>query len=189
MFEDIRAIIKNDPALLGSPFRKLEVILYPCLHAIVWHRYVSHPLYKIGVPFVPRMVSQFIRFFTGIEIHPGAKIGKGFFIDHGSGVVIGETAEIGNGCVLFHHVTLGGTGKETGKRHPTIGDNVLIGTSAILLGPLTVGSNVLVGANTFIVNKDIPDNVTVVGIPGRIVKKDGKKVDIPLKRTKIKNQP
>jgi len=179
MFEDIKAIYKNDPAA-----KNLEVILYPCLQAIVVHRYISHPLYEWGVPFFPRLVSQIMRFLTGIEIHPGAKIGKGFFIDHGFGVVIGETAEIGENCVMFHNVTLGGTGKHKGKRHPTIGNNVLIGTGTILLGPIVVGGNVKIGANTFIINCNVPSNCTVVGTPGKIVKLNGKKVNIKLRKIK-----
>jgi serine O-acetyltransferase len=186
MFEDINATINNDPALQGSYARRIELLLYPSLQSIVLHRYLAHPMYKIGIPFLPRLVSQISRFFTGIEIHPGAKIGKGFFIDHGMSVVIGETSEIGDNCVLFHNVTIGGTGKHKGKRHPTLGNNVLIGTGAILLGPINVGNNVKIGANTFIINHDVPDNCTVVGSPGRIVKLNGKKVDMKLKKTKIK---
>lgn len=172
MFEDIKAIYKNDPAV-----KNIEFLLYPGLHAIFMHRYISHPLYSFGLPFFPRLISQVMRFFTGIEIHPGAKIGKGLFIDHGIGIVIGETAEIGNKCVMFHNVTLGGTGKHKGKRHPTIGNNVLIGTGATLLGPIKVGNNVNIGAETFIINKNVSDNCTVVGIPARIVKLNGKKVN------------
>jgi len=175
MFEDIRAIYKNDPAV-----KNIEFLLYPGLHSIIIHRYISHPLYKLKIPFIPRLISQIMRAITGIEIHPGAKIGKGLFIDHGIGIVIGETAEIGNDCVLFHNVTLGGTGKHKGKRHPTIGDNVLIGTGAILLGPINVGNNIKIGANTFIINKNIPDNCTVAGDPGVIVKLNGEKARIKL---------
>lgn len=177
MFEDIKSIKKNDPAAKG-----LEFMLYPGLHAIIAHRYISHPLYKIKLRFIARMVSQFMRFLTGLEIHPGAQISKGLFIDHGMGVVIGETAIIGKNCVLFHGVTLGGTGKHIGKRHPTIGDNVLIGTQATLLGPLVVGSNVKIGAETVIINHDVPKNCTVVGAPGRVVKENNKKVDKALKK-------
>jgi serine O-acetyltransferase len=178
MFEDIKAIFRNDPAS-----KNIEFLIYPGLHAIVVHRYISHPLYKIKIPFVPRLISQIMRFLTGIEIHPGAKIGKGFFIDHGAGVVIGETAEIGKNCVMFHNVTLGGIGKEKGKRHPTIGDNVLIGTGATLLGAIKVGNNVKIGANTFVINKNIPDNCTVVGSPAKIVRINNKKVNIKLKNS------
>lgn len=179
MFEDIKAIYRNDPAARG-----IEPILYPGLHAIIMHRYVIHPLYKIKLKFLSRFLSQIIRFFTGIEIHPGAKIGKGLFIDHGIGIVIGETVEIGKDCTIYHKVTLGGTGKHCGKRHPTIGNNVMIGTAATLLGPIKIGNNVKIGAETFVVMCDIPNNCTVVGAPGRIVRKNGKKVNIKLKKIK-----
>lgn len=175
IIEDIRAINRNDPAARG-----LEFLLYPSLHAIIIHRYISHPLYRLRIPFFPRLFSQIARFFTGMEIHPGAKIGKGFFCDHGMAVVIGETAEIGENCVLFHGVTLGGTGKHTGKRHPTVGNNVFIGTHATILGPVIIGNNSKIGAETVIINHDVPENCTVVGAPGRIVKKDGKHVNLPL---------
>ena len=184
MFEDVKAVFRNDPALKGNPLKALEVILYPGLHSIIVHRYISHPLYYIHFPFIPRLISQIMRFFTGIEIHPGAKIGRGFFIDHGMGVVIGETAEIGKNCTLFHGVTLGGTGKHEGKRHPTIGDNVFIGAESILIGPMKVGSNVKIGADTTIINKDIPSNCTVVGTPGMIVKLNDKKIKKKLKNKK-----
>jgi serine O-acetyltransferase len=183
MFEDIKAIYKNDPALQGGLLKWTEIILYPSLHAIVLHRYVIHPLYKIHIPFFPRFFSQLARFFTGIEIHPGAKIGKGFFIDHGIGVVIGETVEIGKDCLMYHGVTLGGTGHHTGKRHPTIGDNVMIGAHSTLLGPITIGNNVKIGAETVVIMHNIPDNCTVVGMPGKIVRKNGKKVMIELTKT------
>ncbi|MEK6757873.1 MAG: serine O-acetyltransferase EpsC [Nanoarchaeota archaeon] len=175
MFEDIKSIYRNDPAV-----KNIEFILYPGLHSIVVHRYVSHQLYKFKIPFFPRLISQIMRFFTGIEIHPGAKIGKGFFIDHGMGIVIGETAEIGTNCVMYHNVTLGGTGKEKGKRHPTIGNNVTIGTGAILLGRVQVGNNVKIGADTFIIDKKVPSNSTVVGTPGKVVKLNGEKVNLKL---------
>ncbi len=178
IIEDIKAIYRNDPAV-----RNIEFLLYPGLHAILVHRF-CHLLWKLKIPFFPRLLSQISRFFTGIEIHPGATIGKGFFIDHGMGVVVGETSEIGNNCVLFHNVTLGGTGKHKGKRHPTIGNNVMIGTGAILLGPITVGDNVRIGANTFILMRDVPDNTTVAGTPGRIVKMNGRQVGIKLPRAK-----
>lgn len=180
MFEDLRAIYKNDPAARG-----VEGLLYPGLHAIVIHRYICHPLYRIRLRLFARLFSQISRFLTGIEIHPGATIGEGFFIDHGMGIVIGETAEIGKNCVMFHHVTLGGTGKHVGKRHPTIGNNVLLSKGATLLGPITVGNNVKVGAETFIINHDVPDNCTVVGAPGVIVRKDGQQVRIKLKRSPL----
>jgi len=134
--------------------------------------------------FFSRFVSQTMRFVTGIEIHPGAAIGKGLFIDHGMGIVIGETAEIGRNCVLYQNVTLGGTGKHLGKRHPTIGDNVMIGTAATLLGPITVGNSVKIGAETFIINHDVPDDATVVGAPGVIVRLKGKKVHLKLEPAK-----
>jgi serine O-acetyltransferase len=178
IIEDIKAIYRNDPAV-----RNVEFLLYPGLHAILVHRF-CHFLWKLGLPFFPRLLSQISRFFTGIEIHPGAKIGKGFFIDHGMGVVVGETAEIGSNCVLFHNVTLGGTGKHKGKRHPTLGNNVMVGTGAILLGPITVGDNVRIGANTFILMRDVPDNVTVAGTPGRIVKMNGREVGMNLPKAK-----
>ena len=175
LIEDVKAIYKNDPAV-----RNIEFLLYPGLHAIIMHRF-THFFWKLKIPFIPRLISQINRFLSGIEIHPGAKIGKGFFIDHGIGVVIGETTEIGDNCVLFHNVTLGGTGKHKGKRHPTLGRNVMIGTGAILLGPIKVGSNVRIGANTFILMHNVPDNVTVAGVPGRIVKRNGN----PWKNLKI----
>jgi serine O-acetyltransferase len=184
MFDDIRAIVKNDPALMNGFFKRLEVVLYPSLHVMLVHRFISHPLYLIKMPFLPRMISQIMRFLTGIEIHPGAKIGKGFFIDHGMGVVIGETAEIGENCVLFHGVTLGGTGHEVGKRHPTLGNNVMIGANATLLGPINVGNNSKIGAESVIINKDVPENCTVVGAPGEIVKKRGKKIKEKLEDSK-----
>jgi len=179
MFDDIKVIFQNDPAAKGIQF-----ILYPGLQAIVIHRYISHPLYKIKLSFLARLISQISRFITGIEIHPGAIIGKGFFIDHGSAIVIGETAIIGDNCTIYHNVTIGGTGKHKGKRHPTIGNNVLIGTGATLLGPITVGNNVNIGAETVVIMYDIPSNCTVVGAPGRIVKMNSQKVDIKLEKTK-----
>lgn len=178
MYGDLDAIYKNDPAARG-----LQPLLYPGLHAQVVYRYLSHPLYKCRLFFLARLVSEIGRFLTGIEIHPGARIGRGLFIDHGMGIVIGETAVIGNDCVLYHRVTLGGTGKHGGKRHPTIGDNVLIGTNATLLGPITVGDNVKIGAETVIIMHDVPSNSTVVGAPGRIVKLDGRRVERKLERT------
>ncbi|MGB2697402.1 MAG: serine O-acetyltransferase EpsC [Candidatus Zixiibacteriota bacterium] len=180
VIEDIKAIYRNDPAV-----RNLEFLLYPGFHAVLIHRF-THLLWNLKIPFIPRLISQISRFMTGIEIHPGAKIGKGFFIDHGMGIVIGETSEIGDNCVLFHNVTLGGTGKHKGKRHPSIGNDVMIGTGAILLGPISVGSYVRIGANTFIFMKDVPDNCTVVGTPGRIVRMNDLNVDQDLKSTKIK---
>jgi len=183
MFDDVKVIFKNDPAAKGVQF-----ILYPGLQAIATHRYISHPLYQIKFGFLARLISQISRFFTGIEIHPGAIIGKGFFIDHGSAIVIGETAVIGENCVIYHNVTIGGTGKHKGKRHPTIGNNVLIGTGATLLGPITVGDNVNIGAETVVIMHDIPSNCTVVGAPGKIVKMNSLKVDIKLEKTQLTDQ-
>ena len=182
IIEDIRAIHRNDPAA-----KNIEFLLYPGFHAIFFHRFI-HPLYRIGVPFLPRLFSQLTRFFTGVEIHPGAQIGQGFFIDHGAGIVIGETAQIGDNCCIFHNVTLGGTGHHTGKRHPTIGDSVTIGTGAIILGPLTIGSNVRIGANTFLYMVDIPDSCTVVGTPGVIVRQGDKKVNLKPQATSFREE-
>lgn len=168
---DIRAILDRDPAARNA----LEVILcYPGFHALIIHR-MAHRLFKMRLKLLARMLSQFNRFITGIEIHPGAKIGKGLFIDHGMGVVIGETAEIGDNVTIYQGATLGGTGKESGKRHPTIGDNVVISCGAKVLGPFKVGDNSKIGAGA-VVLKEIPPNCTVVGVPGRIVKKDDKPV-------------
>lgn len=168
MFEDVKAIFRNDPAC-----RNAEWLLYPSLHSILVHRYITHPLYVMKIPFFPRLVSQIMRFLTGMEIHPGATIGKGFFCDHGMAVVIGETAEIGRDCVLFHGVTLGGTGKHSGKRHPTVGDRVFIGTHATVLGPVRIGNDCKIGAESVIINRDVPDDCTVVGAPAIIVKRGG----------------
>jgi len=179
MFNDIKAIYENDPAAKGIQF-----ILYPGWHAIVLHRYLSHPLFSLKLRFFARLFSQIGRLLTGIEIHPGAKIGRGLFIDHGSAIVIGETAELGKNCILFHNITLGGTGKHFGKRHPTIGNNVLIGTGATLLGPIMVGDNVKIGAESVIIMHNIPSDCTVVGAPGKIVKLKGQKVNINLERTR-----
>ena len=179
IIEDIKAIYRNDPAA-----KNIEFILYPGFQALLFHR-IIHWLWKLGLPFFPRLFSQLSRFLTGLEIHPGATIGKGFFVDHGAGVVIGETTIIGDNCVMFHNVTLGGTGKHKGKRHPTLGKNVLIGTGAILLGPISVGDNVRIGANSFIFMRDVPSNCTVAGVPARIVKRDGRRCDEPLPHTQI----
>ncbi len=174
---DFRMVLDNDPAARG-PFAPLEIILtYPGFHAIVLHR-LTHRLWHMGIPLLPRAMSMLSRFLTGIEIHPAARIAGGFFIDHGHGVVIGETAEIGRNCVLFHQVTLGGTGKERGKRHPTLGENVVVGTGAKVLGNITLGNNVYIGANS-VVLRDVADNCTVVGVPGRVVIRDGRKVSSP----------
>ncbi|MBI3594971.1 MAG: serine O-acetyltransferase [Nitrospirae bacterium] len=162
---DYRVIFERDPAAVSQ----FEVLLtYSGFHAILIYR-LSHLLWKMNIPFLPRVLSQFARFITGIEIHPGAEIGGGFFIDHGMGVVIGETAEIGENVTLFQGVTLGGTGKERGKRHPTLGDNVMVGVGAKILGGITIGEGVKVGANS-VVLKSVPPQSTVVGVPGRILK-------------------
>jgi serine O-acetyltransferase len=166
--EEIETIFREDPAAKSV----LEIVLcYPGFHAIVWHR-LAHKLYKAGVPLLPRMISQFSRFFTGIEIHPGASIGRRFFIDHGMGVVIGETAEVGDDVLLYQGVTLGGTGNEKGKRHPTLGDNVVVGAGAKVLGSIRIGDHVKIGAGSVVVHP-VPDHCTVVGIPGRIVRSRG----------------
>ena len=166
---EIAGVFERDPAARNI----LEVILlYSGLHAIIFYR-IAHPLYLMKVPILPRLISQVARFLTGIEIHPGAAIGKGLFIDHGMGVVIGETSIIGDNVTLFQGVTLGGTGKEKGKRHPTLGDNVVVGTGAKVLGNIAIGDNVAIGANAVVI-KDVPSNSTVVGVPGRIVKQEGK---------------
>lgn len=170
--EDIEVIFEQDPAARSY----FEVICtYSGLHAIWAHR-IAHVLYKKRFFFMARVISQVSRFFTGIEIHPGAMIGRRLFIDHGMGVVIGETCEIGDNVTLYQGVTLGGTGKEKGKRHPTIEDNVLIATGAKVLGSITVGKNSKVGAGS-VVLKEVPPNSTVVGIPGRVVIRDGVKVN------------
>lgn len=159
--EEIKVIKEKDPAIKSS----IEAFLYPSLWAMLFHR-ISHALYKNHLFFIARAISQVSRFFTGIEIHPGAKIGSGFFIDHGMGVVIGETCEIGDNVIIYQGVTLGGTGKDTGKRHPTIGDNVLIGSGVKVLGPIKIGNNAKIGAGSVVLN-DIPENSTAVGVPAR----------------------
>nr|WP_205964040.1 MULTISPECIES: serine O-acetyltransferase [unclassified Psychrobacillus] len=171
MKEDIEVVFEQDPAATS----KLEVILtYAGLHA-VWSHRLAHVFYKRKWFFLARLISQISRFFTGIEIHPGAVIGRRFFIDHGSGVVIGETCEIGDDCTIYQGVTLGGTGKEKGKRHPTLKNNVLVATGAKVLGSITIGDNSKVGAGS-VVLKDVPEDSTVVGIPGVVVIQNGKKV-------------
>ncbi|MBN2328600.1 MAG: serine O-acetyltransferase [Candidatus Omnitrophica bacterium] len=172
---DFKACMENDPAARGF-WGAVEVIFtYAGFHAIILHR-LAHFLHaKLHIPFIPRLISQFSRFLTGIEIHPGAQIGQGFFIDHGMGVVIGETTVIGDDCVLFQGVTLGGTGKETGKRHPTLGNNVMVSAGAKVLGNITLGDNVKIGAQS-VVLKDVPSDCTVVGVPGQIVIREGQKV-------------
>lgn len=186
MFEtikaDIKAIFERDPAVNNL----LEALLtYSGLHAIIIHRF-SHWLYRHGLRTLPRLISQLARFFTGIEIHPGARIGKGFFIDHGMGVVIGETTEIGDNVTLYQGVTLGGTGKEKGKRHPTLGDNVMVGAGAKILGSIKIGNDSKIGAGS-VVLKDVPENSTVVGIPGRVIHREGKRIhpELDLNHTEL----
>ncbi len=169
--EEVASVKRRDPAARST----FEILLtYSGLHAVLAYR-VSHILYKKRLFTLARVISQLARFITGVEIHPGAKIGKGLFIDHGSGVVIGETAEIGDNCLIYQGVTLGGTGKEKGKRHPTLGNNVMVGSGARVLGPFKVGDNVKIAANA-VVLEEIPADSTAVGVPARIVRKNGKKV-------------
>jgi serine O-acetyltransferase len=171
---DLRAPVERDPAARGY----LDVLLsYPGLRAIVAHRLI-HALYEANVPLLPRFLGSLSRFFTGIEIDPGATIGKGVFIDHGMGVVIGETAEVGDGCTIYQGVTLGGTSLQRTKRHPTLGRNVSVGSGASVIGAIHIGDGAKIGANSVVV-KDIPPNATVVGIPGRVVLLDGKPVTTP----------
>ena len=172
LLADFRIIFERDPAARNW----LEVLFcYPGLQALLFHR-LCHWLYSLGIPFIPRLISQLSRFLTGIEIHPGATIGKGVFIDHGMGVVIGETAIIGDYSLIYQGVTLGGTGKECGKRHPTIGENVVVGAGAKVLGNILIGNNVRIGAGS-VVLRDVPSDCTVVGIPGRIIFRSGVRVD------------
>src|ERR1700728_127944 len=171
--EDVAAVFESDPAA-RSYFEVL--ICYPGLQA-VWAHHLSHWLWRHGLRFLARFVSQLARFFTGIEIHPGAEIGRRLFIDHGMGTVIGETAVVGDDVTLYQGVTLGGTGKEKGKRHPTLGNNISIGSGAKLLGNITIGDNCRVGANS-VVLRSVPPNSTIVGVPGHIVLRDGKRVVI-----------
>ncbi len=168
---DLRAVFERDPAARGT----LEVLLtYSGFHALLTYR-VAHRLKRWHIPLIPRAISQIARFLTGVEIHPGAKIGTGFFIDHGMGVVIGETAEIGDHVTLFQGVTLGGTGKERGKRHPTLGNHVVVGAGAKILGGIKVGDNVKIGANS-VVLKSVPANSTVIGVPARVIKMEGERL-------------
>ncbi len=171
LIDDAKSIARRDPAA-RNPFQVF--LLYPGFHVLIWHR-IAHFLYRHHRYFLSRWISQAGRAFTGIEIHPGAQIGSGLFIDHGMGVVIGETAVIGDNCTIYHNVTLGGTGKEKGRRHPTIGNNVLIGTGAKLLGAINIGNNALIGANAVVLN-DVPDEATVVGVPGKVVRHMGKPI-------------
>ena len=174
IIDDVRAVRRNDPSVHGW----LEVLLcHSPLHAILLHR-LSHWLHRRpGLRVPARLIATVSRFWSGVEIHPGARIGRGFFIDHGTGVVIGETARVGDHCVVFHNVTLGGTGKHHGQRHPVLGDHVFVGTNAILLGPIRVGDHARVGANAFVINRDVPAHSTVVGTPARVVKRQGRRVD------------
>jgi serine O-acetyltransferase len=177
---DLRAPLERDPAARGWA----DVLLsYPGFHAVVAHR-LLHPLYRARVPLLPRFLSQAVRFLTGIEIHPGATIGKGLFIDHGMGVVIGETSEIGENCTIYQGVTLGGTSLSHGKRHPTLGRRVVVGVNAVVLGAITLGDNVRVGGGSVVV-KDVPANATVVGVPARIVARDGKPIRVVADRPQV----
>ncbi|MGL5150481.1 MAG: serine O-acetyltransferase EpsC [Clostridium sp.] len=178
---DLNRVIDNDPAAKS----KLEVfLLYPTIHAMIAYR-IAHFLYNHNIFFIARLISQLARFFTGIEIHPGATIGRGLFIDHGMGVVIGETTEIGDNVMLYHGVTLGGTGKDKGKRHPTIENNVIIGAGAKVLGPITIGEGAKIGANSVVV-KDVPTNTTCVGLPAKnLVRPNGSIIEIKDKNGKV----
>ena len=178
--KELKATYERDPAATNY----LEVLLtYAGLHAVILYR-IAHFFRGVKVPILPRVISQIARALTGIEIHPGAVIGKSFFIDHGTGVVIGETAVIGDNVTIFQGVTLGGTGKERGKRHPDIGNNVVIGTGAKVLGNILIGDNSYIGANAVVLN-DVPQNSTVVGVPGRVTKQDGRKIDRTLDHTHV----
>ena len=169
---DIAIIRDRDPAARGV----LEILLcYPGLHALCLHR-LSHRLWTAGLPLIPRLMSQLGRLITGVEIHPGAHIGQGVFIDHGMGVVIGETAEVGHRCLLYQGVTLGGTGKEHGKRHPTLAENVVVGAGAKVLGAITIGANTRIGAGSVVV-RDVEEDCTVVGIPGRVIHQSGVRIN------------
>ncbi len=166
MMDDIKIAFKRDPAASNI----IEILTcYPGIHAVILHR-IAHPLYKAGIPLIPRLISHFSRFLTGVEIHPGATIGPGFFIDHGMGVVIGETTEIGKEVMLFQGVTLGGTGSHKEKRHPTLGNNVIVGAHATVLGPITIGERSKIGAGSVVVHS-VPPGSTVVGIPGKVLKR------------------
>jgi serine O-acetyltransferase len=177
---DLRAPQERDPAARGW----LDVVLsYPGFHALVAHR-VNHSLYRAGIPLLPRFLANVARFLTGVEIHPAARIGKGIFIDHGSGVVIGETSEIGDGCTIYQGVTLGGTSLSHGKRHPTLGRNVTVGVNASVLGAIVLGDNAKVGGGSVVV-KDVPANATVVGVPARVVAQDGKPVRVVSNRPQV----
>ncbi len=171
MFSAIKAVFERDPAAKNI----FEVLLtYPGIHALFFHR-IAHFLFVLKIPLLPRIISHISRFLTGIEIHPGAVIGKGFFIDHGMGVVIGETTEIHDNVTMFQGVVLGGTGSEQGKRHPTIRNNVMLSAGSIVLGGIEIGENSKIGAGSVVV-KPVPPNCTVVGVPGRIIKQEGRRI-------------
>lgn len=176
---DFKIIFDRDPAARNW----LEVVFcYPGFQALLFHR-LAHRLQRLQIPFIPRLISHIARFLTGIEIHPGATIGHGVFIDHGMGVVIGETAIVGNYALIYQGVTLGGTGKQSGKRHPTIGENVVVGTGAKVLGNIEIGDNVRIGAGS-VVLRDVPSDCTVVGVPGRVVYRAGERVE-PLDHNRL----
>ena len=180
LLADLRAPLERDPAARGW----LDVVLsYPGFHALVAHRLI-HPLHRAGIPILPRFLANVARFLTQVEIHPGATIGQGIFIDHGSGVVIGETSEVGDGCTIYQGVTLGGTSLSHGKRHPTLGRNVTIGVNSSVLGAIVVGDNAKVGGGSVVV-KDVPANATVVGVPARIVAQDGKPIRVVSERPQV----
>jgi serine O-acetyltransferase len=180
IISDFKAVKKNDPAAKSY----FEILLcHTPLWTIIAYR-LMNPLHNFGVPVFPRFIMTILKILTGVEIHPGADIGNSFFIDHGIGTVVGETAKIGNNCILFHNVTLGGTGKHKKKRHPTLGNNVLVGAGATLLGPIKIGNNVMIGAETFVIMQDIPNKCTVVGVPGKIVRLNNKKTNKKLIKTK-----
>ncbi|ERI99205.1 serine O-acetyltransferase [bacterium 210820-DFI.6.52] len=176
--EDARSILKKDPAA-----RSLAevVLLYPGYHALLWYR-LAHRLYRRKHFFLARLLSQLGRSFTGIEIHPGAQIGRGLFIDHGAGVVIGETAVVGDNCTIYHGVTLGGTGKGEGKRHPTVGNDVLLGAGVKVLGPIEIGDGSRIGAGS-VVLRPVPAGATAIGIPAAVVRQNGRRVDPPASET------
>lgn len=171
LYSDAKSIAQRDPAAKGI---WQVILLYPGFHILIYHK-LSHWCYRHHLFFIARLISQIGRFFTLIEIHPGATIGKGLFIDHGAGVVIGETAEIGDYCTIYHNVTLGGTGKEKGKRHPTLGNNVLVGSGAKILGPFKIGDEAMIGANAVVLN-EVPAGATVVGVPGKVTRMQGARV-------------
>lgn len=174
IYRDFKACFERDPAA-RTPLGVLEVLLlYSGFHAVIFYR-VAHVLHRIRIPFFPRLISQIARFLTGVEIHPGARIAPGFFIDHGMGVVIGETTEIGENVTIYQGVTLGGTGKERGKRHPTLGNNVVVGVGAKVLGNIRIGNHVKIGGGSVVIHS-VPDHCTVVGVPAEIVRVDGKRL-------------